>query len=503
MFRRCLTRRPVLVRHIGGLGRRTDPSFIELHLAQPFNSALETSKAAAKISLVAFLGLGFVAATAYQGLHVWAEMFGMSVADADEETKRWQWDEEADKWTGHGGGTNPELGFIARHYIRLAWLSSKWVNRDDYFVVGGAEPSDMKILPADLVHTQRFLQSAISIAEKKHRKGKLSADPLVDLLMLRAGMLERINDPDFWAQAIAQYESAWSVLQGTGFTAARVALKLGDLNQRVGRHDVSMSWWLRALHLCDESSGTEAPTPNVPVQIPSSPLRQRILASILVSISRHYAATNRLPEALAIEKSAVSLLNSLTSATPPSSSSPSQELHRLTLLERAAVLTIHQAEVLYQMKKSGPPSPLKTLSLATSTAETCVAGLISGPDSEGDLKDLVSSEIPRAEYLTPFLHGPASNLLHRSRRAAATAWNLMGMLYEQEKRPDPVSAVACYDRAVRWSGVITDEEKLTGEPGPYTLALEWISMRDNLIRAKKAVESRQSAGTRTRFFSLW
>lgn len=97
-----------------------EPSFIDQHLSGPFQAALQNGKRVGKVALLGFVGAGLAAGTAYQGLHIWIENIGLVSPAADEVIRQWQWDIEAEKWNGNlsEGGTDPGLGFWARHLCR-------------------------------------------------------------------------------------------------------------------------------------------------------------------------------------------------------------------------------------------------------------------------------------------------------------------------------------------------------------------------------------------------
>lgn len=362
------------------------------------------------------------------------------------------------------------------------WLSERWSSHDDFLVVENPDRS-FTTLPADLLQTQRLLQSIITIAEA--RKNKLNTHTFPQLLLRRAAVLERIG-PSFLPEAKQLYEQAWNELDGQGLIAARVAWKLGEVNSRLGEGDVSLDWWSKALRLCSNASFKFAtPVPDSP---PASPLAQRIIASTLVSLSSYYATSNRLKEARDLEQSAGQLLSSITTSYKQSSS-PAQQLHRATVLQQASVLAIHHAEVLYRMKAT-VESSLENLAVAASSAEICAVSLTNTHQSNFQSIQPSTTDPLRQDYSqSRYLKDPAASLLRNARRTAAVAWNLMGLLHERQQHSDPKMVTDCYDRALRWSSLPSKDGKAVGEPTEYTLSSEWGKMVDNYMRAKSLVES--------------
>ena len=59
-----------------------------------------------KYTAVGCVVLAFTTATAFEGAHMYVENVGLA-PEKDEETKKWEWDLEAEKWTGSPkGGTD-------------------------------------------------------------------------------------------------------------------------------------------------------------------------------------------------------------------------------------------------------------------------------------------------------------------------------------------------------------------------------------------------------------
>lgn len=439
--------------------RRPSPSFIDQNLAEPFRNAWSNAKFVGRLALFSLAGVSLATATAYQGMHIWIENVGLAAEPVDEDIHKWQWDIQPGKWTDARGGTDPGLGFGGRHLCRLAYLAQRWNAKDEFIVVESLD-GGLSTLPTDLLQLQRLLGSAITIAENKVHK--LHPQTLPHLLLKRAAVFERIGGPGFLAQAKESYETAWNSLENQDILAAHVAWKLGELSNRLGKDEESLSWWSQALQLCDDSATD--PLKPVPDRLPTSPFAQRVLAATLVSLSRFYATHNRLGDALETEQAALALL----SQAPIQDSTPCQELHRTTLLQRASVLALHQGEVLYQMR-SNTQVAVDKLTTAARFAEQCVGNLSNNvPDAVDQL---------RSEYTRAYLGEPAGLLLRNSCRTAAIAWSLIAVLQQQVKRPDYKLVVESYARALHWA-------QSDGKPADYILQTEWENMVDSYSKAK-------------------
>jgi hypothetical protein len=86
------------------------------------------------------------------------------------------------------------------------------------------------------------------------------------------------------------------------------------------------------------------------------------------------------------------------------------------------------------------------------------------------------------------LKKPARSLLRDSRRTAAEAWSLMGVLSEASDTPGAKEkALECYERALGWVGVAADGPAGIGRAGEGILESEWKVLWSNYIRAREAV----------------
>ncbi|TBU65867.1 hypothetical protein BD310DRAFT_30441 [Dichomitus squalens] len=460
-----------------------------------------------KFTAIGFVLLGATGLTAFEAAHLYVEHSGLS-PETDEEVKKWEWDLEADRWTGSpNGGSDPALGFYGRHAIRSAWMVLNWGTGSNTDVVAskaftGREGQGATLAPiqASLEYGQEFLRVAIESAEKAQKDGKIHPGTLTALLARRADVVERMGTRNSLDEARSEYERIWSQLAAKGPQAAHIALKLGDLNRRLGDTEDALAWWTRSIQLAQGGENTETPTnpPSVPESVPSSPLAQRTLVSALVSLSAFYATTGQLKQAQACEDASLKLLRSLPAPRAFDAATPPQALHLLYILHRSSILSIHHAEVLYALRK-GSATSIDWLSQAAHSSER-VALSLSGlppvhPDAPGSkIPHPPSSETPlAAEYTnSKSMHGPAKALLRDARRTAAEAWNLIGVLSEGSGSPDAnAKALECYERALGWAGVGRDKAGGIGQPGEGTLDTEYETFWANYVRTRDAVRSQE------------
>ena len=455
----------------------------------------------AKYTVMSMLGLGIIAWTAFEGTHIYVESIGLA-PERDQEVKRWEWDQEAEKWSGGDtGGTDSALGFKGTHAVRSAWMAQNWGIGPGSSVIGsnafsGKGPSGaggLNVVEARLEFAQEYLSIALAIAETRSSNGKLHPQTIRCLLTRHAAILERMGSRPSWFEARSQLERVWG-LHDQGIEAARTALKLGDLNHRLGDVEDAVAWWTRAIALSHTNTEGAKITPIVPESPPPSPLAQRTLVSTLISLSAFYATSGQLKQAQALEESSLDLLR--TVITPPESlksASAPQALHILYLLHRSSLLSIHLAEVLFALR-SPTPTSLQHLTSAAESSELVALALSGLPRIHPDaplskIPHPPASEAPLLKVFTKSnsLNKPATSLLRDARRTAAEAWNLLGILNEETEGSTPEKALQCYERALGWAGISADRPGGVADPGEGIMEVDWKVFWANYVRARDAV----------------
>ncbi|KZV64943.1 hypothetical protein PENSPDRAFT_656182 [Peniophora sp. CONT] len=508
MLRRCVTRghplryarsvpviSPPLSRR---LSTPPDPSSsplaIQSHFASSVGHAFGTLGRLFTFGLIGLVTTGVVVGTAFEGAHFWVEHIGLK-PETDEEAKKWEWNVEMERWTGGpSGGTDGALGFKGAHALRSAWQVLHWglgtpVPGSNVGhgagALGGIDPA--------LEHAQSFLAIAHNIALDR----RASARTQVDLLTRLADVMERIGTPDALYEARAELEDVWARIESLDSAdeheRARVALKLGELNRRLGAPDTALSWWAKALHMVSGSPLTPTPPlPVLPAAPPTSPADQRTLARALVALSAFHATRGALREARDTELRGLELLRAVPAPESFGSATPPQALHSLFVIHRAALLSVHLAEVSHALRSRGSSEEsLGWLARAAESSER-VARVLTGVQLKTPLNQQKEKEwtnatdVPRPPMDRPLLKAfedspsmstPARGLLRDARLSAAESWHLLGLL--QEKASE-ARALACYERAIAWAGAEAG--------GSEALGKEWKALQANHARVKERLE---------------
>ncbi|KAI0341668.1 hypothetical protein BDW22DRAFT_1345994 [Trametopsis cervina] len=459
-----------------------------------------------KFSAVGLLVVSVTTWTVFEGAHIWVERVELA-SETDPEVRKWQWDAEAEGWTGgRSGGTDPALGYFGRHTVRGAWMSQNWgtgsggsiIGSNAFSGRGGSGGGGLNTIEARLEYAQAFLTTALQTADKVLDSGKLRPQTYSDLLARHASVMERMGTRDGLFEARSEYERVWASLPEKPIDAARIALKLGDVNNRLGDRDDALTWWARAMQLVHPQSGSqpENVAPVIPSTPPTEPLAQRTFISLLVSLSAFYATSGHLRQAQAVQEASLDVLRSIRQPDSFESTSAPHALHALYILHRSALLSIHLAEVLYALRKKTVAS-MEYLARAAESSERVALALTGLPSIHPDAPGSKIPHPPSSETsLIPAytksvsMKKPAKSLLRDARRTAAEAWSLMGILAESSDAPGSTQkALDCYERALGWAGVGADRAGGIGKAGEGTLESEWQVLWSNYVRARDVVRS--------------
>ncbi|KAJ8521616.1 hypothetical protein ONZ45_g1718 [Pleurotus djamor] len=479
-LRRSTTRTPFILRH--GVRRHAstnrppptdEPIFPQAAFEQQTSFFSDLVKRVLKLSA---FGAGALLATGYalfEGTHMWVEHVELP-PQHNQDTVRWEWNVDSSNWLP----TDPALGYRARHSLRAAWMALHWGNGHPVSVISdsSSQHGGLNVVNSNLASAHQFLNTAISIAEQRVIDGKLKPETLSALYALHASVLERMNDP---LHASQQYTRAWATHSASGPFATYVAARLGDVTSRLGQASDALAWWTRAISLMQNSKGDgQSPEkPAIPASAPSSPMQQRVLSSVLVSLSAFYATSGRLKEAQSHEEQSIRFLQSIYNPTPPTT--PSQALHHLYLLHRLSMLSIHLAEVLHAQKQPLTAS-LQRLKIAAESSEQILHSLTS-LSQDVTVPHLVPSDVGISKLYddTKALRRPAASLFRDTRQTAAEAWNLMGVLSESS---DPRVALSYYERGLLCAGLSpANALEETIEP-------EWKTLHGNYVRLQERMQ---------------
>jgi tetratricopeptide (TPR) repeat protein len=466
-----------------------------------------------KLAKFTFIGIvlgGSTAWTAYEAAHMYVEHAALA-PDTDADARRWEWNREVEAWAGgNKGGTDGALGFSGAHAVRAAWIAQHWGTGGEGAVMssgaftGRARASGaLNVIDAKLEYAQDLLAIALKHAADPQRVAKLHPDTIPVLMYRHANILELMGTRDALFECRDELERVWRHYEeAEGIDRARLALKLGDLNGRLGDQDDALAWWSRSISLAQGSRGDAATAPTVPVvpdSAPLSPFAQRTLASNLISLSVFYSTTGQLKQAAGIQQPAIELLLSTRNTVNVQSAPPAESLHSLLLLHRSALLRVHLAEVQYALRS--PMAESVAQLRAAADASERVALLLCGlplvhPDApSSSIPHPPSSERPPTASFTSAksLKRPATTLLRDARRSAAEAWSLMGVLAEEEGGPNgQLRALEYYERALGWAGVKADRAGNIGQPGEGVLEAEYRVLWSNYVRTREAVRQATS-----------
>ncbi|KAK8849720.1 hypothetical protein IAR55_005055 [Kwoniella newhampshirensis] len=494
--------------------------------------------------LYSLLAVGGVSLATFEGLHLYVEHVCLA-APSREDSDEWCWASENQGWTGGPkAGTDPRLGQKARHALRGAWICQEWgaggsgsigkgttsAFHPDFVAARGmigASQTDgggggRQVVDRGYELADEYIDLAIREARKKGLvfPPTLSAlrtngppdpantptsvpqgDPAVlDLLLLKAGVLERINTPDSLVHAKDLYEQVLSsVYHGQGedegagaggkARVMRLAGKVGDLSARSGAGAEALRWWRWGLERAgvrtevehgvskvieevkDEARGwfgrskaTSPPAPSViheqdtPLILPPPLLRATI--SLLISASAHLATTSSLSTASSLQSLALAYIPSGHLVTPTPLNAPAI-LHQTWLRQRASLLQLHHASVLHALNSKGKQTPIELVNQSQLDSEKIISAL---------------QNLPR-EYTTPRsnpLAAPARLLRRDALLTGAESSYTRGIFLERflpktlgsgpasekEHQVQQLEVAAeCFERAMTLSGLESGMEK--------------------------------------------
>lgn len=373
-------------------------------------------------------------------------------------------------------------------------MAQNWGTGSSVGVVTGSNlgSASARIVDPKLEWAQNFLSIAITRTERALAKHDNLSPTLLELIIRHANVLERINTNDALLESRTRYERAWAMLGAQGPIAARVAMKLGDLNTRLGESSEALAWWKRALSLSQSPSrpSSQDVTISLPTALPNSPYTQRTIASVLLSLSSYYASSaNDLKAALKIQQEGLKLIQAQT-VPPPTT--PAETLHSLYLSHRSSLLSIQQAEVLFALRNR-PKKSTDLLASATQTSERIIS-ILETPTSQATAtapnNSMPPPPPPLAKKLSDSktLKKPAESLLRDARRSAADAWNLTGVLSEGV---DKTKAMECYQRAVEILGIRDAGADTFSGPKDGIPPSEWAAIKSNYERMRRANPNKQ------------
>lgn len=422
------------------------------------------------------------------------------------------WEDEVQGWTGGPkGGTDPRLGWRGRHVIRAAWMYQTWgagpnlsairgqglfeSDYNHYEAVRGMIGVDATSTKPDEGYAMArvYLDVALDIARAKglvfpptlsvlrpagppSTVGMTQGDPaVVDLLLLKAGALERMGSPDATSQAKDIYEQILSSIHSDSSPKQearimRLADKVGSMSARLGDEKEASAWWAWGLkrvgiELPEEKaktdrwfskSATTTEQPTLPTAL--SPTILRATISLLTSASTHLVSQSQVANASALQSTALSLLPAPRLLPRPDPSTAGQILHQTWIEQRSSLLALHLASTTYAL---GRPA-LNLANIASTRADNVVDAL---------------TPVPTA--YTSALASIAQNLRLDSLLTAAEASYTRGLLLERSPNPPLDTIAECFERAMS----LNAEE--TGKTESGAMGEEWQKYWTSFVRVKQ------------------
>jgi hypothetical protein len=461
------------------------------------------------------LAIGATVIIYWSGTHLYIERISLASPSGPSDPAKpdpYGWQEEVFPWTGgREGGTSPELGWKGRMALRAAWMAMTWGVSDGVTLPWHHDvplpKAIFELLPEFMLgrvegFVDRRYEKAVehvdeAIVEARKRDIKfpptLRADRQVgppgvwgegvefdpvgrDLLLIKAGVLERIGSVQATEQAKELYEQVLLASRSDGSpgqeaTVMRLADRVGEMSSRLGKDKESLEWWSWGLKragiripkmpnpITTESwlglgKGTTIqpdPTPISTFLIPQlAPPMQRARVTILASISSHFAATRQLSLASVTQKTALSLLPGTHDLPAPIRDDAPELLHDTWLQHRSANFALNHAEVLHAL---GDPSAQIVCTTAYERALNVWSALNPLPE-------------PYNVEGVPWYSAAVALQRDAAALAAETSYT-KGLLAELSKDYSPSEVTALYEAAM------TINEMKTGRWDAETMNEDW------------------------------
>lgn len=415
--------------------------------ATPTVASLALLPRMVKYSLSALAAIFGISMLALEGTHLYVEHVALAPAPSRSEDA-FGWSLEYERWTGspEKGGTDPALGWKARHALRAAWVALHWgtgmnVLRSNSLAYA-QQAADQGAVEASLEYAREFLTLALTLARAREEAGKvLRKESKREILARHAEVLERIGSVAALWDARAEYEKIWEWLAAEAGVSddekARLASKLGDVNARLGDGEEAQTWWTKCL-----ANSSSPASESLPTTLPTSPYPQRTLAATLASVSAHRARSGELAKAQQVQDLGIALLSSPAHSSEAeaqaSNTSASAQLHSFFISQRAALLALHRAQVLHALRHNTSTSEpnaetLEALEHSARASENVVHGLCSRSASSTLASDTIANggQLASRFLRDKTLEKPAGSLLRDARRTAIGAWVMAAGEYER------------------------------------------------------------------------
>lgn len=414
--------------------------------------------------------LAVVSFAAWEGAHLYIESH---MPPSHSKPGSYGWEDENVSWTGENGGTSPKLGWKARTALRAAWLC--WekgagtpgaiaTRKSIHPHLGDGVIGGLNKIDRGYELAEQYLDVAISDATKR---GLVfppfkDADPVaIDLMKLKASILERMGTPDTLEESREIYEDlargARSETDLDKAKSVRLALKLSDLALRAGDAKDADKWRSWGLDIAGVTRPeppkktsswwwSSAPKPE-PVSVPtlSAPLLRATVA-LLLSDSATAAQSGDLARAGSDQELAAAMIPVPERLVTPSGSNADETLNTTWLAQRRALLDLYRGSVAHALDRNST-APLAPLEAAAAESDAVISAL---------------------EPLPPVYKGsllaPAERLRREALETGAEAHFTEAVLQERQgTEPSLLKALAGYERAMSLAALESGKSDIRGE----------------------------------------
>lgn len=421
-----------------------------------------------KYIVIGGVGLAALSFAGWEAAHLYIEK-QMPTAKSKEGSHGWE--EENTSWTGEDGGTTSKLSWKARMALRAAWLC--WekgagvpgaisTRQSIHPQLGNGAIGGLNKIDRGYELAEQYIDVAIKDAEKRGMvfPPHEGADPVaLDLVTLKASILERMGTPDTLEQSRELYEDvARTPMPPTELNQAlsiRLALKLSDLANRAGDSADAAKWRAWGLQTAGVtipeppkkgSWWSKAPKPE-PVTVPElSPPVRRAAVALLLSDSALAAQGGDLPRAAREHDVLRALIPTPERLVTPSNGNAAEVLHSVWLAQRRALLDLYRGSVAHAQDRSST-APLGTIAMAAEESDAVIQALEPLP----------------AAYKGPLLV-PAERLRREALQTGAEAHFTEGVLEEKQgTEPALLKALASFERAMSLAALESGSNDIRGE----------------------------------------
>lgn len=321
----------------------------------------------ARITFGTALAVTTVAIGIWEGTHQYVEHVAMRSAGAlavSDDEFGWASQTALDLLGKSGSGSDARLGSFGRHLVRSAWIAENWGGGVTPTALFGSAMDDQHVSNHGLVLAEKFLASALSVAESRMltvpesidiNSGTILDPTAVQLEVWHAAICERLATPSALSRAASEYEKLYDAVTKAGYwsQSAVFATRLGAVHSLLGHLDESDKWMQRAVAINTEGTSiTHVLEGGATKSI--SPLDSRSLISTLVAYSRIHALTSAsrkdLHNALNTAVNTARLAHTQSAIT----GGDSAKLHSLWMLQQEAHLSVFIGEIIYALQRTKP-----------------------------------------------------------------------------------------------------------------------------------------------------